>query len=456
MALFNVGRSMAALLRLGALVLLAAISVTSASAAGLLQTANSNDLRAAIGTGSTLGALVKRSRIAMLNVGELAHHVAPLNMDTAPNRISAAVALDGVIIIELFPDVVATFKRRSVDEIGDSGYAWVGEVDRNPLYYASLIVDEGQVTGHIQLMDRLFQIEPMGSGLHRVIELKSAAFPPDDPGQQHSGAAPTKPEPAAVWPASHTQIRVLVAYTKQAAIDAGGKAAIKNQIKQAVSLANIGYTNSNIPMTIVLAQIMSAGSYVEQANIADDLNNLDGNNGSPLSNVRDQRAPAAADLVSLFRKTAGNTCGIGNLTDNPSADTSNVAFHVMNWLCVSNLSFHHEMGHNMGLRHDRFVDPSVGVGYNHGYVNKTTGCHIRSVMAYNDDCANSGFNCTRVNYFSTQAFKLPVMSGVTTKKCQIGVAKGKTNASDNAQRLWETRVTISGYEAGADVSADAR
>jgi len=83
-----------------------------------------------------------------------------------------------------------------------------------------------------------------------------------------------------------------------------------------------------------------------------------------------------------------------NLTDHPSAATKAFAYHVTNWLCVSNLSLHHEMGHNMGLRHDRYVDPTPGVGYNHGYVNRTAGCHIRSVMAYNNDCADHGSYCT--------------------------------------------------------------
>lgn len=440
---------------LSALLLPMAAGTVSASAAGLLEAATTADLRAVPSTGSNLGALAARSRIAKLDLGELARHVAPLNIDTASDRIARARTLDGVITIELFPDAIVTFRRRSVDEIGDSGYAWVGDVDQNPLYYASLIVDQGQVTGHIQLLHRLFQIEPLGGGLHRVTELRANNFPPDDPGE-HSRREAAPGQFGTVVPGTVTTIRVLVAFTKQAAVDAGGNAAIVNQIKQAVSLANVGYSNSKIPIKLVLAKAMSAGTYVEESDIAVDLDNLDGNNGAVLSAVRAQRPVVHADLVSLFRKSDPSFCGIGNLTDHPSAATRKFAFHVMNWTCISNLSFHHEMGHNMGLRHDRYVDSSVGVGYNHGFVNGTNGCRVRSVMAYNNSCSDRGFNCTRINYFSTQAFVVPKLPGVTTKACQIGVAKGSAKASDNAQRLRETRAAIGGYVADSNpVTADA-
>ena len=417
-----------------------ALSSPSA-AAGLLQSASPADVQAA-GQGSTMGNLVLRSRIARLDIGELARHVAPLNMDTAPDRIERARALDGIISIELFPGTTAIFKRKSVEEIGDSGYAWVGQVNGSPLNYASLIVENGEVTGHIQLAHRVFQIEPLSNGLYRVTELDQSKFPPDDPPGRHIQDAPAQrlaPEnPAA--PRAKTQVRVLIAYTTAARNAAGGSIKMTAQIKQAVSLANIGYSNTGIPLQVVLAKIMPAGTYVEQSDIAVDLNRLDGSSPGFLANVRAQRELVKADLVSLFRKSDPNFCGIGNLTDHPGAATKNFAYHVMNWTCISNLSFHHEMGHNMGLRHDYYVDPTPGVRYNHGYVNRTAQCLVRTVMAYNNDCVDHGTSCTRINAFSTGAFVYG------TNRCKIGIKKsGTLKRMDNTQRLKETRATIGNY-----------
>jgi hypothetical protein len=75
-------------------------------------------------------------------------------------------------------------------------------------------------------------------------------------------------------------------------------------------------------------------------------------------------------------------------------------------------------------------------------------------MGYNNDCAARGFNCTRINAFSTGKFVVTVGS----TNCAIGTNKGKPNAADNTQRLKETRTPISNYRGGpahASAVADA-
>jgi hypothetical protein len=415
-------------------------SAAPAWAAGLFDPATSLDMQAASRKTAPLARFASRSRLVRINTAELTRHVAPLGMDTAPNRVQRAAALDGVVTLQLFPDLTVTFKRSEIDTVGDRGYAWTGQIDGSPLKFASLIVDEGQVTGHIQLLRRLFKIEPLGNGVHRVTELVPSLFPPEHPGKpgkpalndDNGDAAP------AITPRAKTQIRVLVAYTNAAKAE---DANIVNDIKQAVSLANTAYNNTGIPIRIVLAKIMSAGTYNESSDIQNDLNNLDGSNGTTLRNVRRQRNRVNADLVSMFRKSDPNFCGIANLTDRPRAATKSLAYSVMVWGCISNLSFHHELGHNMGLRHDRYVDPTRGVGYNHGYVNTNSACKIRTVMGYNNRCTSLGFCCTRINAFSTENFVY--MVGNTN--CRIGTAKGKRKAADNTQRLKETRSKIRGY-----------
>jgi len=416
----------------------------TAWAAGLLEPATSLDMRAAAAQPAPMGNLAVRSRLVRVNRSELARHVAPLGIDTAPDRVDRARNLDGVATLQLFPNVVATFKRTSLDTIGDSGYAWTGEVD-GPLNVASLIVDDGQITGHIQLLHHLYKIEPLGNGVHRVSEIDAGRFPPEAaPVPLRNAPAPTTApggnDLRTQEQRAKTTIRILVAYTKKAK---NQDANIVNDIKQAVQLANTAFNNTNIPIKFVLAAIMSAGTYKE-GDFSNDLDNLNGSNGSVLSNVRSKRNAVQADLVSLFRAADSSVCGIANLLDNLSASTSHIAYSVMNWQCISNLSFHHEAGHNMSLRHDYYVDPTKGRGYNHGYVNLANKCRIRTIMAYNNACVDKkGFNCTRINAFSTAKF----VYKVGNTNCAIGIAKnGLKKAADNTQRLKEVRTIVSNYK----------
>jgi hypothetical protein len=394
-----------------------------------------------------MGVLVRRSRIVRLNTSELSRHIAPLNVDTAPDRIERSKALDGIISMQLFPDMrPVIFRRHNVEAIGDSGYAWVGRVENNPIYYASLIVENGEVSGVIQLNNRMFEIDPVGNGLHRVIELDNSKFPPDHPPGRdtHPQTEGPAPDTREATTRAVSTIRVLVAYTPAALTQAGGKNAIILKIKQSINLANVAYANTGIPMKVALVRVLSTGAYIESNNIAVDLDRLGGVTPGFLQTVRNQREAVAADLVSMFRSSDPNFCGIGYLTDTPNAaTTNNLAYHVMNWTCVSNYSFHHEMGHNMGLRHDYYVDPTLGVSYNHGYVNRANACRIRTIMAYNDQCLASGFSCTRVNVFSTGNYVWVKPGNV---RCAIGINKaGIKKRMDNTQRLKETRGPISNY-----------
>jgi hypothetical protein len=249
----------AAILLSGAVALIVLLgSAGVSSAAGLLQAATAADTRAAAGKGPSFDNLTARSRIVHINSAELSRHVAPLGADTAADRISRASRLDGIIRIELFPDVVATFHRKAIEAAGDSGFAWTGDIDRNPLYYATLIIEDGEVTGHIQLLDRLFRIDPIGGGLHRVTELIPSRF-----GEEL--VEPVKPSRSGSAPRGglgetrgKSTITVLIGYTAAAKQQDPN---IKRTIKQAVALANVGYANTGVPIRLVVADIVSAGDY---------------------------------------------------------------------------------------------------------------------------------------------------------------------------------------------------
>jgi peptidyl-Asp metalloendopeptidase len=438
------GLAYAGIVKCGIPALALALSATFAMADGLLVPVDAADVRAAAAKGSSLGQLVARSRLVRIDQTELARHVAPLGMDAARGRVNRAAALDGVVTLELFSDVAATFRRTDIDSAGDSGYSWTGEIGGDPVSFAAMIVGNGQVTGHVQLLHRLFRIEPLGNGVHRVSELIPSRFPREySVRRKRAGTAWTPPAPRHVEPqAGKTTIRILMVYTAAALAENPN---LRNDIKLAITLANVAHHRSRTRIKFERARTISARSYVEAgpgpAGFVEDLDNLGGENGNILKFVRNKRDLFGADLVSLFRTNDSGICGLGYFTDTPGPVYKDFAFSVVTGACIPNYSFHHEAGHNMGLRHDWYVEPEAGFVYNHGYVNKAGACRVRTVMAYNDQCSDLGFSCTRINYFSTQRFKVDV--GGTL--CRIGRAKGMSKAADNAQRLKEVRNKVRDY-----------
>jgi hypothetical protein len=423
--------------------------INAASASGLLTSLSSSETRVAAMEAAPRDSLVKRSRVAKLDLSELGRHIAPLGLDTAADRVERAEKLDGVITVALFPDAVATFQRKGVGTMGDSGFVWTGEVaNRGPSESASLIVENGEITGHIQLDDRIFQITPLANGLHRVSELDPGKFPPDHPPHARYSQPFQSAQrlPITANPEAGTTVRVLIAYTREAAAQAktlyGGANPIVAQAKLAIALANTAYVNSKIPLNVVLAKAMSVGAgFSEKTSLQQNLYSLDGRNGTDLANVRAAREAVSADLVVLLQSSqnAGGGCGFGNGTDNPSNATNYVAFSAVNLTCIGNYSVTHEMGHNMGLRHDRLNDSAPGVGYNFGYTSNKAGCQIYDIMAYYYGCGSSA--CKRVNMFSSGTVKYQNGS----KLCVIGIKKGLPKAADGALRVKETKGAIAGY-----------
>jgi hypothetical protein len=111
-----------------------------------------------------------------------------------------------------------------------------------------------------------------------------------------------------------------------------------------------------------------------------------------------------------------------------ASGNQNNAFTVTARSCaVGNLSFAHELGHNMGSQHnpENGSGPTFPYGFGH-YVNGS----YRTVMSYVDPCPSG---CTRVAYFSNPNV---IFNGAAT---------GINNARDNARSINNTADTIAGY-----------
>lgn len=201
-----------------------------------------------------------------------------------------------------------------------------------------------------------------------------------------------------------------------------GYARISNwlSIAQAsITDANTTFVHSSATLTFKITSYGNLINYDETDKTFDQM--LADLSAAP--GVKSWRNSTKSDLVAIFRDDTGlgnAFCGIGYLPDPPSAATSERAYSIVNIGCaVGNHSYVHEAGHNMGLRHDRYVEGAFGTlqsKYNYGFSNVA---HlVRTVMAYADYCISQGVSCTRVAFLSNP-FK-------TSNNGVLGVNVGST------------------------------
>lgn len=459
---------------LATLIVAGVAAASPAAAQALFRPATTADESAvaAMSDSGALPAQTVRQRLVRIDPNVLSRHVAPAGADRQANRASRANALDGVIVLNLFSDTTATFRRSDVSANDDGGYIWEGEVAGQPFHEALLIVRNGQVTGRVQLGNRIFEIKRAGNGLQRIIELDPAKFPPGGeplvpPHALQPNSAPTEstePEPSAKA-ATKATANLLVAYTAGAKKEAGSVSAIQDEITQAIALSNQAYKRAKVPLTLKLVGTVQV-NYNEGGSDGSDYNkNLnDITTGNALKSVRTKRDQLKADLVSLFRKGPPNctncsfVCGLAWIGGSGSGIMGNVtsadapyAYSVVGHGCAVNLAFTHELGHNMGMQHDRFIythpnnpngaptvpNPAKSI-YNFGYTDLNH--KIYTIMAYYVECQlKKGAGCVGVNWFSSPTIK------ASPGNVTIGIASGKANAADNSTRLLKTYQAVSKY-----------
>lgn len=254
-----------------------------------------------------------------------------------------------------------------------------------------------------------------------------------------------------------TTIDVMVVYTTAARMGWGSVAQSNSQIATAITNFNNSLINSGIPNVTI--NLVYAGEivYVETGNISTDLSRFRAPADGFMDEVHTLRTTYGADLCALITATPTNTCGLGYLNTNPSNYSNTSAFSVSLRNCaVSNYTLSHEMGHNMGLNHDWYVNQSTNPCSNlHGYVNQTavilgtssaSSQRWRTMMAYNDECAAAGINCPKANRWANPA--------VNYNSEPTGVPIGNPNPSDEAFGFARFACVVSGFMPTAIMSTD--
>jgi hypothetical protein len=346
---------------------------------------------------------------------------------------SPALGVGQRVGLNLFPDASFSMTVTDVTRHLGGGRTWSGTLDGIDLGSAVLAVQDGALVGHVVMPGAVYRVGHAPDGTQVVEEIDQAALPPEAhplaPGPP-SAADDLKLGGEDVAADSAAQIDVMVLYTAAARAAAGGTAAMQAQVNLAVASANLAYQHNDLVQRLRLV-FSGEVSVTEQADFGDDLDALDENRM-----VAWLRNATRADLVSLITNhgPASPFCGIGFLMRANSTSFAPRAFSVVEQDCaVSNLTFVHELGHNMGAHHDAYVavGESTIFPYSHGYVDLVG--HFRTIMAYPDQCIDFGPFCTRIPFFSTP--------GQTHGGRVIGIAA----TADNERTLGQTANAVANF-----------
>ena len=250
-------------------------------------------------------------------------------------------------------------------------------------------------------------------------------------------------------PAEQSVIDVAVFYTSAAREYTGGTDEIATAIDLMVAETNMAYMNSGANQRINLVAAEEVVGYRETNDLATDLFRLRLTSDGYMDEIHDIRDEVAADIVLLI---AAGLSGRAFLLSVPSTSSESRAFGVVN--AYSSSTFAHELGHIMGLRHDRYEVCGSNCGgftlfpYAFGYVNQEAlepgapdTAFWRTIMAYPNQCGP----CPTILRFSNPDQIHPDPGGDPLGKAGLEPAAGAGGPSDAVRMLNRTRGYVANY-----------
>jgi hypothetical protein len=344
------------------------------------------------------------------------------------------------IVLNLFHDVSLEAVKERVEMRSAKQYTWYGHIEGMKHSQVVVVVENGNMVGNISAEGKVYQIRVVDKGVHVIYEIDQNSFPENAPPIPIETPDTLYPTPLAsqVDDSSIPIIDVMVVYTDDAARASPN---IPLEIQLAIDETNQSYINSNINQRLRLVHSAEV-SYTETGDMNADLNCISSKIDGCLDEIHTWRDTYGADIVSLWVENGGPYCGMAWLMEIVSTYFQQWAFSVVTRSCATGIyAFGHELGHNMGAHHDRYVttrlDPNdQGVyPYSHGYVN--TSDRWRTIMAYNTECSDNGFYCSILPYWSNP----DVLYG----GFPMGIPEEQADAADNRKTLNNTAYTVANF-----------
>ena len=259
------------------------------------------------------------------------------------------------------------------------------------------------------------------------------------PAGWHDGAAAIELDGRPCETGPDVTVDVAMFYTPAARAAAGGIAGIEAAIDLMVAETNQAYAESGVRHRVALVE-RSEVRYTETGDSLLDIERLEDPSDGHMDEVHAARDRTGADLVHLLFEE-GNVGGLANI---------NGPFGLSCWPC-GGLVFAHELGHNIGLRHDRYVDQALWSDPAYGYVNRqglvagaTRSTRWRTTMSYDNQCADAYIRCAWLLRFSNPRQRyagdpLGIPFGEGSGVTGPADAAAVLNATGPAVALWRDR-----------------
>ena len=295
-------------------------------------------------------------------------------------------------------DFVAVLQR--FEQTG-SGYAWIGKIEGEPLSSVILVTVDRTVSGSVTVPGRTYAVRA-ADGVGTVSEIEERLLP-----RSADDAIPAPPEPAP--PASGgtdpnvaaddgALIDVAVVYSRTALRGAASEAQLRADIDLAVATTNQAFSNSGVRTR--LRQVHTGPiDYEDSSNTRTDLRRLQAPSDGIMDDVHSLRDSTGADLVALITERDDSSCGRAYRLDPDSR--SDYGFSVTRRECLPNLTFSHEIGHNLGACHDWYSDGTCQGAFTFSFGHVEPEYRLRTIMAVHDLCEDLAIDCDRIAWFSS-------------------------------------------------------
>ncbi len=253
--------------------------------------------------------------------------------------------------VELEHAVIVAIRQNA--DLTDGGFTWTGVLAPPHVGFASFAVVDGVVAGTVREGQNVARVHGRLGGRVEVATVDAASLAPcTEPEVDRFVSSAPQLAPLSIALATAATIDVMVVWTPLARATEGGAAAVEALIDLALAETNSAYAESGVLQRVRLAARHEV-AYSESPSVVTDLARMTIANDGFLDQIPALRDACGADVVAMIVES-GQSCGVANSLTNLGAGFAPYAFCVVARNCAAaNLSLAHELGHVMGLAHDR-------------------------------------------------------------------------------------------------------